>query len=82
MAKTYYDSAFTGAEIDAAIRTAGLLSQTLAAENAGKLLGVDASGQLAAVDPPQGYDDTALAGRVSALEETISGLLDATGEAF
>lgn len=82
MAKTYYDSAFTGSEIDAAIRTANVIREASVPENAGKLLSFAADGSLTTTQPPEGYDDTSLSGRVAALEETVSGLLDATGVSF
>lgn len=82
MAKNYYDSAFTGAQIDAAVRAAGSLSQAAVIANAGKYLAVDTDGNVKAVNAPEGYDDTALSQRVTELETAISGLRDATGEAF
>lgn len=82
MAKTYYDSAFTGSQIDAAIRTANVIIGASVPENAGKHLAIGKDGGLTVADPPAAYDDTALIGRVTALETTVSGLLDATGVSF
>lgn len=82
MAKTYYDSAYTGSQIDAAIRTATVIMGAAVPENAGKHLAIGEGGGLTVADPPAAYDDTALTVKVAALEETVSGLLDATGVSF
>ena len=82
MAKTYYDSVFTGAEIDAAVRVAGTIAAAAVPENCGKLVGFGMDGAVQAVNPPAEYDDSALSDRVSNLENTINGLLDATGVSF
>ena len=49
MAQKYYDSVFTGAQIDAAVRTASAIASASIPENAGKLIVVDADGNLTAV---------------------------------
>lgn len=82
MAKTYYDSAYTGSQMDAAFQIANVIIGAAVPENAGKLLSFAADGSLTTTQPPEGYDDTSLSGRVAALEGAVSGLLDATGVSF
>ena len=50
MAQTYYDSAFTGAQIDAAVRTSAAIASASVPQNAGKVISVDTDGNLIAVD--------------------------------
>lgn len=76
MAKTYYDSAYTGPEIDAAVSVAKAIADSAVPENSGKFLGFAKDGSVQAVDAPRGYDDTALSQRVTDLEKAISGLLE------
>lgn len=82
MAKTYYDSVYTGPQMDAAFQIATVIIGAAVPENAGKHLAIGEDGGLTVADPPAAYDDTALADRVTALETTVSGLLDATGVSF
>lgn len=82
MAKTYYDSVYTGPQMDAAFQIANVIIRAAVPENAGKHLAIGDRGGLTVADPPVAYDDTALTGRVAALEEAVSGLLDATGVSF
>lgn len=82
MAKTYYDSVYTGPQMDAAFQIATVIIGAAVPENAGKHLAIGQDGGLTVAAPPAAYDDTALIGRVAALETTVSGLLDATGVSF
>ena len=82
MAQTYYDSAFTGAQIDAAVRSAAAIAAASVPQNSGKLISVNVNGDLIAIDSPGAYDDTELAARIDAVESRLSSLLDATGEEF
>ena len=82
MAKTYYDSAYTGPQMDAAFQIATVIIGAAVPENAGKHLAIGQDGGLTVAAPPAAYDDTALIGRVAAMETTLSDLMDATGVSF
>ena len=49
MAKTYYDSNYFGAQIDAAVAAAGAIAEVAVTGNAGKIIMVDDDGNLTAV---------------------------------
>lgn len=49
MAQTYYDSAFTGAQIDAAVRASIAVSEVAKPVNAGKVLAINEEGKLVTV---------------------------------
>lgn len=84
MSQKYYDSAFTGAQIDAAVRTAEDIANASNPVNNGKYIAVNEEGKLQAVDPPQSnpYDDTELRGRIETIENVINNLIPANGEVF
>ena len=68
--------------MDAAFQIATVIIGASVPENAGKHMAIGEDGGLTVAAPPAAYDDTALTGRVTALETTLSGLLDATGVSF
>lgn len=49
MSKTYYDSAFSGAQIDAAVRASSGIANIAKIENAGKIVCISDDGSVAAV---------------------------------
>ena len=64
----------TSAPVITVLIQGGMGSAPLPAGGQGQVLGYDAQGALAAVDPPSGsggYDDTELTGRVAALEAAL-----------
>ena len=82
MAQKYYDSQYSGRQIDIAVQTAVKVAEVAKTENAGKILQIDETGEIIPADAPEVYDDTALSGRVQNIEARLAELLDATGVEF
>lgn len=66
MAKTYYDSALSGPEIEAALQKVKAVAKE---ENAGKIVAVDENGGLIPIE--RQADTTELENRVKTLEDAL-----------